>query len=73
MPASSTSNDRESASIVLKEGKRSIQDFMRAQVISLDAQIGVLARMLKPPLQFVPPGHLGLRGAALDGDLLGDI
>jgi hypothetical protein len=58
---------------VLKEGKRSIQDFLRAQVISLDAQIGVLASMLKPLLQLVPPGYLGLGGASLAGDLLGDI
>jgi hypothetical protein len=57
---------------VLKEVERSIQDLLRGQLISLDAQIGVLASVLKSLLQLVPPGCLGLRGAALTSDLLGD-
>jgi hypothetical protein len=58
---------------MLKEAKRSIQDLLQAQLVGLDEQIRVLASMLKPLVQLVPPGDIGLAGAALTGDLLGDV
>jgi hypothetical protein len=72
-PCLASSRGEPSPCLSLEEGQRSAQDLLQAQGVGPDGQIRVLTSVLKPLNELAPPGYIGLSGAALTSNLLGDI